>query len=217
MTPGGNIMNRKIRNGLAAVMVAAVTSPALAQAPQAPAAPAAQPPATNIRGTITAFDGTTLSIKSREGTDVKVTIPPNANVAVEKAFHVSDIMAGMKLAVVTVGRPDGSVIALNVRPLPAQVPSTTAPYDLAPGSIMNNVAVDQVVATDGGKQLTLATPAGPVKALIVPQTTMSQTAPGTRDDLKVGEMVFIGARPDATGTLVAGRIEVGKDGVEPGE
>jgi hypothetical protein len=124
----------------------------------------------------------------------------------------------MNLAVVTLARPDGSNIALNIRPLEATINPSSNPYDLAPGSIMNSVPVEQVgTATGGGQQLTLKTPNGIVTALVVPQTTMSQTTPGTRDDLKAGAVIFATARPDAAGQLTVARLEVGKDGIDPGE
>ena len=91
-------------------------------------APAAQAPATNIRGTITGFDGHALAeIKTREGNAISVAVPDNANVAVAKAFTLADIKPGMVLAVVTVGQPDGAVVALNIRPLPPQVPTKLEP------------------------------------------------------------------------------------------
>jgi hypothetical protein len=41
------------------------------------AASAQQPPTVRVRGTIEAVDGATLSIKSRDGSDVKVNITDN--------------------------------------------------------------------------------------------------------------------------------------------
>jgi hypothetical protein len=65
--------------------------------------------------------------------------------------------------------------------------------------------------------VTVRTPNGLVTALVVPQTTMSQSSPGSRDDLKVGAVVFVPARPDAAGKMTAARVDVGKDGVNPGQ
>src|SRR2546425_7157714 len=44
-----------------------------------------------VRGTITAIDGNTLSVKSREGQDLKIELAPNATFAYMKALKLSDI------------------------------------------------------------------------------------------------------------------------------
>jgi hypothetical protein len=198
---------------LAFVFAAGIAVAAAAQQPPVPA----QAPAQNIRGTITAFDGKVLSVHTREGQDLALSVPDTTNVAIHKAFALADIKPGMMLAAVTLPRADGSVIVLNIRPLPATAQGSVNPYDLAPGASMNNTAVEQVLTVNGAQQIILNTTKGPVTALIVPQTTMTQTAPGTRTDLKVGEMIFATARPDAAGKLTVARLEVGKDGIEPGE
>ena len=83
---------------------------------------------------------------------------------------------------------------------------------------MNNVPVDQIgTATANGQTIVLKTPTGSLTVQVVKDTTMSQTTPGTRDDLKAGAVIFATATPDAAGKLTVGRLEVGKDGVDPGE
>ena len=47
-----------------------------------------------------------------------------------------------------------------------------------------------------------------------PGTPMSQAAPGSRDDLKPGETVFVSTRREGD-TLVAQRVQVSKNGVKP--
>jgi hypothetical protein len=71
------------------------------------------------------------------------------------------------------------------------------------------------VQAAGGDEFTLNYQSGTVKVLVPPGTPMSQAVPGSRDDLKAGETVFIAARPDPTGRLTAVRIQVSKDGVKP--
>jgi hypothetical protein len=43
---------------------------------------------------------------------------------------------------------------------------------------------------------------------------MSQAVPGTREDLKPGETIYVAAR-DEGGKLTALRVQVSKDGVKP--
>jgi hypothetical protein len=144
-------------------------------------------------------------------------VPDTVNVGVAKAFTAADIKAGMNLAVTTLAGPGGTTIALNIRPLGATITPSIAPYDLQPGSTMNNLPLETVGAvTAAGQSITLKTPTGgTLTALITPQTTMSQNSPGTRDDLKAGAVFFAAGRPDAAGKMTLTRLEVGKDGVDP--
>ncbi len=193
--------------------------PAAGAAPAAPAAPL--PPATNYRGTIVSFDAATktLTVKTREGATVTLAVPDTVNVGVHKAFVAADIKAGNNLAVTTIKGPNNTNIALNIRPLPATAQPNIFDYDLQPGSVMNNLPVETVGAASAtGQSITLKTPTGgTLVAMIVPgTTTMSQNTPGTRDDLKAGAAVFAAGRPDAAGKMTLTRLEVGKDGVNPG-
>jgi hypothetical protein len=72
------------------------------------ASTAAQSPGpTRVRGTITAIDGNTLSVKSREGQDMKIEIAPNATFAYMKKVDLADIKPGMPLGTTAVRGADG--------------------------------------------------------------------------------------------------------------
>jgi hypothetical protein len=47
-----------------------------------------------IRGTITAIDGNTLSVKTRDGRDVKLAMPDNVSVSVATAVRFEDFKDG---------------------------------------------------------------------------------------------------------------------------
>ena len=66
----------------------------------------------------------------------------------------------------------------------------------------------------GGNELTLKYKDGEQKILVTPQTQFFTFAPGSRADLKPGETIFAGARNEG-GKLVAPRVAVSKDGVNP--
>ena len=179
------------------------------------AAAFAQQQNVNIRGTISAFDGKMLSVKTKAGGEVSVELPEAVNVATTKAFGMNDIKQGMVLGVTTVKRADGAVVAIDVRPIPPTATLGLSPHDLAPDSTMTNASVEGVVAAVGGQELMLNYKTGSVKALVTPATAMSRSAPGSRDDLKPGETVYIVARKGEGGTLTAVRVQVGKDGINP--
>jgi hypothetical protein len=183
-------------------------------------APGANPAAatTDVRGTITAFDGMVLQVKDPTGKVLSVQVPDALNVTVATAFGMADIKPGMILGVTTLTGPGGTVVALDIHPLPPTTNVSTRPYDLAPGSQMTNGKLDAIIAVAGtnGTELTLNYGTGTVKALITPQTTMSQPARGARTDLKAGETIFARVRMDGD-TMVATQLEVSKDGVKPGQ
>src|SRR5438270_13734678 len=69
----------------------------------------AQPaPTVRIRGTIEAVDGPVLSIKSREGTDMKVRMTDNVAVFGVAKTALSEIKPGSYIGVSAMPEPDGT-------------------------------------------------------------------------------------------------------------
>lgn len=171
---------------------------------------------TNLRGTVTAFDGKMISVKVRDGRDLTVELPDNAPVNITKPLQLSDLKPGQIVAVTTIKRPsDGATVAIDVRPLSATANQGLTPYDLQPGSTMTNAALEGSVQAAGGHELTLNYKTGTIRVLVPEGTPMSQSAPGTRADIKPGESIYAVARPEPDGRLTAVRVQVSKDGVKP--
>src|SRR4029077_3124473 len=82
------------------------------------AASAQQPATVRIRGTIEAVDGATLSIKSRDGSDVKVNITDNIAVTGVAKASLSDIKEGSYIGVSAMPEPDGTQKAIAVHIFP---------------------------------------------------------------------------------------------------
>lgn len=175
----------------------------------------AQTQSMNVRGTITAFDGKMLTVQARDGRSLAIDVPEALNVNITKPFTLADVKPGMVLGVTTVKKPDGTIVAIDVRPIPATANQGLSPHDLAPDSTMTNATLEGAVQVANGNELTLNYRTGTVKALVVPETAMSQAAPGARTDLKPGETVFVATRVEAGDRLTAARIQVSKDGVKP--
>lgn len=176
---------------------------------------AAQQQNVNIRGTISSFDGTNLTIAAREGRVVTVAVPETVNVAATKAITLADLAPGTKLGVTTVQRGD-QLIAIDVRPIPPQANSGLSAYDLQPQSTMTNAVLEGTMqGAEGGSELTLNYGSGVARVLVPPGTPMSQSIPGARSDLKVGETVFVAARRDGEDAFTAVRVQVSKDGIKP--
>jgi Domain of unknown function (DUF5666) len=168
-----------------------------------------------VRGTITAIDGDALMVKSREGKDLKFTMPDNVSVAVAKAIKFEDIKPGDYVGVTAKKQADGTLAAVEVHYLPPQVPSGQIPWDLAPNTSMINASVEAMVQATGKRELTLKYKNGMQKVRVPEGIPVVHAVPGSRADLKVGEYVFLIAQVKPDGTMFAPRIQVSKDGVKP--
>src|SRR5262245_28220281 len=75
-----------------------------------------------IRGTITGMEGNTLSIKTREGKDIKVELTEKATVATAKAITLAELKQGEYVGSTTRKRQDGTLVALEVHVIPRTAP-----------------------------------------------------------------------------------------------
>ena len=189
---------------LALLFLLAATTAAFAQAP------------TRVRGTITALDGDVLSVKSREGKDVKIHLASNVGVTTAKKATLDELKG--KFVGVTAVQKDGRMTALEVHAIPPQAKPGHFPWDLEPGSTMTNANLDgiaQVSGQSGGNEITLNYQGGSQKVVVPPGTPIVSFDPGSRADLKPGETIWTNARQEADGKIVAERLNVSKDGVRP--
>jgi hypothetical protein len=187
---------------LALLILVFFSSLAIAQAP------------TRVRGTITALDGDVLSVKSRDGQDVKIHLISDAQVVTTKKATVADFKPGSYVGVTSVKGPDGRLVAKRVHALGPQVPAGHMAWDSIPDSLMTNATMESSAQVGGGNELTLKYKDGEQKILVTPETEFFNFVPGSRADLKPGETIFTGARNEG-GKLVTQRISVSKDGVKP--
>jgi hypothetical protein len=168
-----------------------------------------------VRGTIASLDGDTLTVKSRDGKEVRVQLAPDAQVAVAKATTLAEIKPGTYVGSAAVKRADGVLVAKEVHTLAPQVPAGHIPWDLEAGSTMTNANLTGVAQAVGGQEITLQHKDGTQKILVPPGTPIVAFVPGDRTALKPGETIFTTARVDEGGKLSSQRIQVSKDGVRP--
>jgi hypothetical protein len=168
-----------------------------------------------IRGTITAVDATTLSVRTREGRDQKLALPESATVTVARAVAFGDIKDGDYVGTATRTAPDGSEVALEVHYLAPTVPAGQSAWDLTPNSRMTNATVQGKVVQATQRELTLQFPGGVQKVVVPEGVPIVRTVPGTRADLKPDEYVFVSGQAAGDGAVTALRIQVSKDGVRP--
>jgi hypothetical protein len=176
-------------------------------------------PPTRLRGSITAIDGKTATIATREGTSVPVKLADNWAVMLVSPMTLADIKENSFVGIASLKGPDGTLNALEVLIFPEAARGSNEghyPWDLQPESMMTNATVATVAAApDDGQTLTLKYKDGTQTIKVKPGTPIVTFAPGSRDDAKVGAKVFLGATKGADGGLTAGRLLVGKDGLTP--
>jgi len=172
-----------------------------------------------IRGIIESVDGPVYMVKNRDGAELKLTVTDKPlYVAIVKA-SMADIKPGMFVGATGQTQPDGSQKAIEVHIFPELMRGTGEghyDWDLKPNTKMTNANVDQTVNGNDGQMLTVKYKDGEKKILVTPETAVVTYVAGSKDDLKPGIKVFVGAakkQPD--GTVQTPRITYGKDGLTP--
>jgi len=191
----------------------------LALALAAPLAAAQEAPPVRVRGTIERVDGSTLTVKARDGAELKVVMTDDARIVALAKASLADIKPGSFVGITGMPQPDGSQRAVEVHVFPEAMRGTGEghrPWDLQPQSTMTNGNVDQTVLGVDGQTLTLGYKGGEKKIVVPPDTPVVTIAPGDRSDLKPGVKIFIvAAKKQPDGTLLAPRVNYGKDGLTP--
>ena len=200
----------KFASLLASLAIVAVT---------ATAASAQQPPTVRIRGTIEAVDGSVLSIKSREGTDMKVKMTDNVAVFAVVKTELSEIKEGSYIGVTAMPEPDGVQKAVAVHIFPENQRGAAEgfrPWDQRPNSTMTNATVAQTVKGTDGQDILVKYKDGEKKVLVPPDTPIVTFVASDKSEVKAGGKVIIfGAVKKDDGTLEANRVNVGRDGITP--
>jgi hypothetical protein len=177
----------------------------------------AAPPTVRVRGTITSIDGGILTVKTREGAEMKLKLADNAPVNEIIKASVADVKPTAYVAVTGMPQPDGSLKATAVYIFPeAQrgLAEGHRPWDFAANSTMTNATVDSQVAGKDGQTLTVKYKDGEQKVLVTPATEIIVSTRKSAADLKPGQKVFvIAAKKLPDGTLEAPNISFGDYGV----
>jgi hypothetical protein len=180
---------------------------------------AQQPAAVRIRGTIEAVDGSMLTVKSREGADLKVRMTDNVSIVGVAKIAMSEIKPGSYIGVSALPEPDGTQKALAVHIFPEAMRGSSEgfqPWDLRPNSTMTNATVAETVASTDGQNILVKYKDGEKKVVVPPDTPIVTFVPGEKSELKPGAKIIIfRAIKKEDGTLEANRVNVGVDGLTP--
>jgi len=177
----------------------------------------AAPPTVRVRGTITAIDGGVLTVKARDGAEMKLKLADNAPVNEIVKASLADVKTGAYVAVTGLPQPDGSQKALALFIFPeAQrgLAEGYRPWDFAANSTMTNATVDNQVKGVDGQTLTVKYKDGEQKVLVTPTTEITEAARKSAADLKPGQKVTVfAAKKQPDGTLEAPNLSFGDYGV----
>jgi hypothetical protein len=172
-----------------------------------------------VRGTIVSLDGSTLTVKTREGPNAAIALKSGWKVAGVGKVSAEDIKSGDFVGIASLPTAAGGDGAIEVLVFPPSMKGTgegSYPWDLKPKSTMTNGAVANAVKDVNGRTLTLSYSGGQEKKLSIPDGIPIVTfAPATEADLKPGATVFVPAQRGDDGALAAGFVAVGMNGVDP--
>lgn len=172
-----------------------------------------------VRATIEKIDGSTLFVKTRDGTDLKITLADKPVFTAIVPATLADLKPGTYVGSGAIPGPDGSLRAMEVHIFPEAMRGTGEghrPWDGGAQATMTNANVETAVAGVDGHVLTLRYGDGEKKLLVTPQTAIVTYAPGDRAEVKPGTKIFIAAaQKQADGSLQAARISYGRDGLTP--
>ncbi|MGB9390294.1 MAG: DUF5666 domain-containing protein, partial [Xanthobacteraceae bacterium] len=154
----------------------------------------AAPPPVRVRATVEKIDGGVLTVKARDGTEMKLKLADNAPVNEIVKASLADVKPGAYVAVTGMPQPDGSQKALAVF-IFAEAQRGLAegyrPWDFAANSTMTNATVDNQVAGVQGQTLTVKYKDGEQKVLITPATEITVATKKSAADLKPGQKISV--------------------------
>src|ERR1700727_1420598 len=172
-----------------------------------------------VRGTVVGLDGSTLTVKTREGPNAMLMLAPGWKMAGVAKASVEDIKPGDFVGIASLPTSTGGDGAIEVLVFPPALKGTgegNYPWDLKPKSSMTNATVTNAVKGVDGRTLNLSYSGGKEKKIAIPDGGPIVTfAPATEADLKPGATVFVPAQKGDDGMLAAVFVVVGNSGIDP--
>jgi hypothetical protein len=145
---------------------------------------AAQAP-TRVRGTISAFDGNTLTVDGK----AQVLLGEKTEIVFAQPIALAEIKSGDFLAVTSIKRPDGTLTAQEIRRFPKPISPGHRPMDGRDDQTMTNATLTAMVSDANGRVLTVAYPGGEQKIVVPENTSISTVVAGSRAQLIPGAPV----------------------------
>lgn len=206
------------------ILLTAISVPVFAQAPPATAS-------TRVYGTVESFSGNKLVVKSSNGENTTLAVPPDVKIVSIKLGKFSDIKQGDFVGSAAVEGPDGKLKAREVhifpesmrgqgdghRPIAQDVNSSMTNGTVTAARKNSSMTNGTVTQADGGAQgrvLKVSYKGGEQEIEVGPEVPVRFYVPGDTSLLKPGSTVEVSAT-QKNGTLTAAIIHAEKDGVKP--
>lgn len=196
---------------LTAALLAALLSVA------APLSAAPQGVPVRINGTITAFAGDRLAVRTSEGDALDIELPPGVRIGAVEERSLATIQPGEYVGSAARRGRDGKLHALEVHIFPEAMRGTGEghrPMD-APEQTMTNATVDGVAGVASGRTLRLRYPGGEQEIEVAPDVRVVGLLPGDRSLLVPGAEVTVRALQGEDDRLTAVSIQAERNGVKP--
>jgi hypothetical protein len=178
----------------------------------------AQSSTQRIRGDVVAIEGQKLQVRTRSGALADIDLGQQYTVTAVVRVQPEAIVRGSYGGTATLPQSDGTERALEVLVFPESGRGSGEghyPWDLQPGSMMTNATVAKVVDIENARQMTLKYKDGEKVITVPPNVPIVTFEPGSREMLRPGAHVMLGATVRPDGSLAATRVSVGKDGLVP--
>jgi hypothetical protein len=194
---------------LAAAFALAV-APALAQ----------NAPVASARATIETMsaDGAALGVRTRAGEAQTVHLSAKTRFVLVVPASLADVKPGSFIGVAALPGDGSELKAMEVHIFPEAMRGTGEgfrPFDLAPKSSMTNGAISARVDAASGPKLTVAYKGGEQTIVVDPKTPIVAFEPGAQTDLKPGAAIIARGAKQEDGSIDAGFVLIGKDGLVP--
>lgn len=197
------------------VLTAALVIPSAVFAAGAADGSSSQPAV--VSGTITAIDGSAMTVKDKAGAETRLTFKPDLKVSSVRPAGPATIKAGTDAIMVTKPQSDGVEAVVIIRLIQPEV--VTDPEGVRPGPQPGTTMIVGKVApakeTAAGLELDV-TSAGATRHVLLPSgATVLETYALGRDALKVGVSVTSQLIREPDGSARTGALMVMREGAGP--
>src|SRR6201990_1085887 len=134
-----------------------------------------------VRGVVERVDGPVYVVKTRDGSEVKLTVTDNPLFVAIAPATMADIKPGMFVGSAGMMQEDGTQKAIEVHIFPESMRGTGEGHyhwDLLPKSKMTNANVEHMVTSSDGQILSVKYKDGEKKLVVTPQTVVVTYVPG---------------------------------------
>ena len=171
-----------------------------------------------VRGEVIAIDGPLMTVKARDGKELKIRLADNVSVAAIIPVKIEDIKPNSYIGVSSMPQPDGTQKAMHVHIFPEAMRGTAEghfPWDSQPQAMMTNATVAETVAGVDGQTIMVKYKDGEKKIIVPPSAPIVTYVPGDKAELVPGaKIIIVAAMPQPDGTFSAARVNVGR-GITP--